>query len=84
MNDNRSKQNNKKVKMNKKQSISNRQSLLNLEIVKDIEISVSSLEIQIQIGENLERQTQTFENVCLLKSEAQKMIGEILTGMWRE
>jgi len=47
-------------------------------------ILLPSLEIQLQIVEKLDRQMAALESVRFLKTEAEKRIKEILTGIWKE
>jgi len=49
-----------------------------------LKIHIPPLEIQSQIVEELDLQMQALEGVRLLKSEAQKRIEEILSGVWGE
>ncbi|HUT96427.1 MAG TPA: restriction endonuclease subunit S, partial [Candidatus Paceibacterota bacterium] len=55
---------------------------LNLEIVKNIMISLPSLEAQRQIVEKIERQLQALDGVRHLKFEAEKRIEETLSEVW--
>jgi len=55
-----------------------------LDDIKKLKIPIPSLETQRQIVEKLDRQMQALDGVRLLKSEAQKRIEDILTGVWGE
>jgi hypothetical protein len=52
--------------------------------LKEFCYPVPSLEVQRQIVEKLDRQMAALESVRFLKSEAEKRITEILSGMWKE
>ncbi len=51
-------------------------------ICSKLMVPLPSFEIQAQIVEKLDKQMQALEGVRLLKSEAEKRIGEILAGVW--
>ena len=72
-----------KENLNKHATITAQPSI-NQSIIKNITVSLPSLEIQHQIVEKLDCQMAALESVRFLRAEAEKRIEEILAGVWKE
>ena len=57
---------------------------INQSCIRNLKISIPSIEIQRQIIERLDRQMQAIEGVRLLQAEAAKRIDQIINQVWSE